>query len=116
MMKYVAVMIFIIISSADGDQVRINPNETKDLYFFINLSGRLYYKVQNKSGTNKVKAWWVKGPFGSVEGVGNLVGSGNIPFKGLLWGKLKVSDADSETVIYVTEEAKVANNFPTIHF
>jgi hypothetical protein len=98
------------------DTIKILPGETKQIYFYVNLDGRLYYKIQNKSGTNKVKAWWIKGPFGSVEGISDLVGTGNIPFKGLLWGRLKVSNADSETMIYVTEEAQVANNFPTIHF
>jgi len=31
-----------------------------------------------------VQAWWIKGPFGS-EGIPDLVGAGNIPFKGLIW-------------------------------
>ena len=88
----------------------------KVAFYFINLSGRLFYKIGNKSGTNKVRAWWIKGPFGSVEGIPDLVGSGYIRFKVLIWGKLKVAGADSETIIYVTEDAKVGTNFPPIHF
>lgn len=98
------------------DTILLSPNETKVAFYYINLKGRLFYKIGNKTGTNKVKAWWIKGPFGSVEGIPDLVGSGSIPFKGLLWGKLKVSGADSETKIFVTEDAEVATKFPSIHF
>ena len=98
------------------DTIILNPNETKVAFYYINLSGRLFYRIGNKSGTNRVKSCWIKGLFGSVEGIPDLVGNGNIPFKGLLWGKLKVSGADSETTIYVTEDAKVARNFPGISF
>jgi hypothetical protein len=98
------------------ETIQLNPNETKVAFYYINLTGRLFFKIGNKSGTNRVKAWWIKGPFGSVEGIPDLVGSGSIPYKGLLWGKLKVSEADSETIIYLTEDSKVANNFPSIHF
>ncbi|HWJ30212.1 MAG TPA: hypothetical protein VNS32_26995, partial [Flavisolibacter sp.] len=84
------------------DMILLHPDETKVAFYFINLKGRLFYKIGNKAGTNKVKAWWVKGLFGSVEAIPDLVDSGYIPFKGLLWGKLKVSNAESETVIYLT--------------
>lgn len=97
------------------DTIILNPNETKVAFYYINLSGRLFYKIGNKSGTNRVRAWWIKGPFGSVEGIPDLVGNGNMPFKGLLWGKLKVSGADSQTTIYVTEDAQVGKSFPPIH-
>lgn len=113
---YILTLIVVLFTYEPFDTITVQPNETKKIYSYINLKGTLHYKIQNKSGTNKVKAWWVKGPFGSVEGVGDLVGSGSIPFKGLVWGKLKVSGADSETIIYVTEQAGVASNFPSIHF
>jgi len=55
------------------DTILLNPNETKVAFYYINLSGKLFYKVGNKSGSNKVKAWWIKGPFGSVEGIPDLI-------------------------------------------
>ncbi len=98
------------------DKIVLLPDETKVAFYFINLKGRLFYKIGNKSGTNRIKAWWVKGPFGSVQSIPDLIGNGNTPFKGLLWGRLKVSGADSETIIYVSEDARVALKFPSIEF
>jgi hypothetical protein len=98
------------------DTITLNPGEEKTAFFFINLKGRLFYKITNRSGTNKVNARWVKGPFGSSEDIGVLANAGNIPFKGLLWGKLKISNADSETRMQVTEDAQVAQTFPDISF
>lgn len=98
------------------DNVTVNPGEKKTAFWYINLSGRLFFKITNKSGTNLLSASWIKGPFGSEENIGELTGSGKIDFKGILWGKLKVFDADSATVIQVSEDALVAHNFPPVNF
>jgi len=98
------------------ESIIVQPGETKTAYWFVNLSGTLYYKINNRSGTHKLKAQWVKGPFGSTEDIPDLYLQGNIPFKGFIWGKLKVFGADSETVMQVTDSARVASNFPSIHF
>lgn len=94
----------------------LHPNQTKVIYFYFNLKGKVYYRISNKSGSNKIICWWVKGPFGAVEGIGTLRNNGNIPFKGLVWGKLKASGADSETKILITDNSAIASNFPSIHF
>jgi hypothetical protein len=98
------------------DKITLNIGETKTAYFFINLSGRVYFKVQNQSKTNTVMAWWIKGPFGLKETLPNLVSGGSVPLKGVVWGKLKVSGADSETIIYITDQASIATQFPKIEF
>lgn len=94
----------------------LHPNETKDIYFFINLNGSVFYKIVNKSSTNRIKGWWLKGPFGSKEDIGTLSNTGSTPFKGLIWGRLKAYGADSETTILITESAQVAINFPSINY
>jgi len=81
-----------------------------------NLSGDVYYKITNKSGTNKLNAWWVKGPFGSVEGIGIITGFGRAKFKGLLWGKLRAGGADSETIVQITDQSSIATSFPKLNF
>ena len=96
--------------------IKINPNEIKTAYWFINLKGKIYFKINNKSGSNRLKAWWVKGPFGTVENIPDLILKGQTPYLGIGWGKLKVSGADSETIMFVTESAQVASNFPSVQF
>lgn len=98
------------------ETININPGETKTIYFFINLKGKVFLKIRNRSQTNKITCWWVKGPFGSVEGIGEIIGGGTLAFKGLLWGKLKASNVDSETTIMITDQASVAATFPDTHF
>ena len=98
------------------DSVTLQPGKSQVAFWYVNLSGKLHYKVTSKSGKNWVKAWWVKGPFGTVEGIPELVNNGTIVFKGIVWGKLKVEAIDSETVVQVSEDARVAANFPTITF
>ncbi|MFD1000210.1 hypothetical protein ACFQ21_12885 [Ohtaekwangia kribbensis] len=98
------------------EKIQLNPGEIKTIYFYINLKGRVFVKVRNKSGTNKINCWWVKGPFGSIDSVGDIESSAALEIKGLVWGKLKASYADSETIIYVTDKADIASNFPSIEF
>lgn len=105
-----------ISNSPNYQTIILLPGETKVLYYYVNLSGRIFYRIINKSGTNKINCWWVKGPFGTVQGIGQLINSGSTPSKGLLWGKLKVSGADSETTILISDQASVAINFPSIHY
>ena len=93
------------------ETIYISPNETKVIYFYINISGKLYFKITNKSGTNSLGMRWIKGPFGTVENLGKVQGQGSLEFKGFIWGKLKALDADSETMIQITERAEVAHNF-----
>jgi hypothetical protein len=96
--------------------IQLNPRETKTIFLFINLTGKVFLKIGNRSQSNKITCWWVKGPFGSVENLGDISGSAVLEFKGLIWGKLRASGADSETVIIVTENASIAASFPDIHF
>lgn len=98
------------------ETIELNPGETKNIFFYINLKGELRYKISNESGTNKLTFWWVRGPFGTVKGLGELVGEGTLKYDGFLWGKLKASSADSRTFVQVTERSNVNQKFPPIHF
>lgn len=98
------------------DKFILSPGETKIVYFFLNLDGRVYFKIRNQSKSNRLKAWWIKGPFGSEEAIPDLVSGGSVDMKGVLWGKLKVGGADSRTIIYITDQAKISYSFPDIKF
>lgn len=95
--------------------INIKKGETKEIYFYLNLNGVLFYKIVNKSGSNRVKCWWIKGPFGAREDIGYLSNSGSTKFKGFFWGKLNGS-ADSDTKIIVSEYSDIFISSPSIHF
>jgi hypothetical protein len=91
----------------------IHPGERREIYQHINAKGKVYYKIANTSGTNTLEFYWTKGPFGSNEHLGNLTGEGAIDISGLIWGRLKVRGADSQTKVCITDSPSVAHNFPT---
>ena len=98
------------------DKHQISKGTSKTVYSHINSKRFVFYKIQNKSGNHKAKFWWVKGPFGSIEKVGVLSGSGKIKIKGTLWGKLRVGEINSDTLIQIHDDPRVNTNFPTIEF
>lgn len=94
----------------------ILPGQRVEIYRHYNGAGNVYYKINNKSGTNRINMWWTVGPFGSNKRLGFLSDRGSIEIKGFIWGRLKVGEADSETVIQIHDDPNVAMNFPPIHF
>jgi hypothetical protein len=101
---------------SDWKTIELLPGETKVLEWWVNLSGRLYVRIQNESGTNSLNCWWITGPFGSVQSIGTLVGFADLELPGFGWGKLKANSADSKTTVWVTELAQVAGAWPKIPF
>ncbi len=37
--------------------ITLKHSEVKVIYFYINLKGNGFYKILNKSGTNKINCW-----------------------------------------------------------
>ncbi len=97
-------------------KIEINPSETKDAYFHINSKGHLTFKIESEDGNNSLKAWWIKGPFGTVEQIGFISGVGYTEIKGTLWGKLRITNAQSRTIILLSENTEPNFNFPPIEF
>ncbi|WP_162344183.1 hypothetical protein [Cyclobacterium salsum] len=91
----------------------IRPGECKEIYKHFNAKGKVFFKIANTSGTNQLKFYWTKGPFGSNEHLGYLAREGVLDISGLIWGRLKVSGADSITKVCVTDNPQVAHSFST---
>lgn len=98
------------------DTFRITTGKTITVYSHLNAKGHVFFKIQNEVGDNKAKFWWVKGPFGSIEKIGVLSGTGKITIKGTLWGKLRIGDIHSETLVQIHDNPRVNTNFPSINF
>ncbi len=97
-------------------KIRVEAGQNKTIYSHLNASGHVFFRISNKSNTNKAKLWWVKGPFGSIENLGEFKGTGKIKIKGVLWGKLRIGQLDSSTVVQVHDDPRVNTNFPSIEF
>ena len=98
------------------DTYIINKGSSKTVYFHVNADGFVFYKIQNESGTNKAKFWWVAGPFGSIKDVGFVKATGKLKIKGTLWGKLRIGHLDSKTIVQIHDQPRVGMNFPEINF
>jgi hypothetical protein len=95
-------------------QVRIPAGQTVDVWFGANVSGKLYYSIASRDGSNAVNFWWIKWGFGSVEQLGVHHGAGlfDIPiswWKGIFSAKLRASAA-SDTIIHIQENTSLNAN------
>jgi hypothetical protein len=98
---------------------RMKKGENIRLWRGVNVNGKVYYKIGNRSGTDRLKLWWVNRPIGSIDRVGFRQDSGEVKIpRGFLKtiNDLKAGHADSDTVIYISEDIKIATNFPPIRF
>ena len=98
------------------DTYIINKGSSKTVYFHVNADGFVFYKIQNESGTNKAKFWWVAGPFGSIKDVGFVKATGKLKIKGTIWGRLRIGSIKSETIIQIHDDARINTKFPSIDF
>lgn len=94
----------------------INQNKKEEVYFHLNAKGTVYFNIKNDSGSNKLYFWWTLGPFGKTKRLGYLENKGTIKIEGIIWGRLKVANADSRTILQIHDDPNVAMNFPAIKF
>jgi len=100
-------------------EVKIPAGQTVDVWFGVNIKGQVSYAIRTRDGSNSLRMWWVKYPFGSVDQLGVLSNQGklSIPiswWKGVVSAKLRGS-AGSDTLVLVGENAEVDATV-TFHF
>jgi hypothetical protein len=102
---------------SDIRQIEILPGQVTVVYKHMNAKGKLIVKVSSEFGDGILDFWWVKGPFGSVEGLGRLSGTNILEIKGLGWGKLKARARDTRVILQIVETmTSSAVSFPPIKF
>jgi hypothetical protein len=109
------------VSGAQKPQVReikIPAGKSSDLWFGINVTGKLNYSICTRDGSNKLRMWWIMEPLGTVKQLGSLANTGTLKIPSALdasiSAKLRAS-ATSDTVIYIGENVSIANSV-TFHW
>jgi hypothetical protein len=105
-------------SADDSVQIiDVLPDQSSDVYFFINLKGKLYLKIAAE-GDNKPCAefWWIKWGFGTIETIGQRCNEFvlDIPEASIadpvISGKLRTSGAHYRLKIGVSADEGVAHD------
>lgn len=106
-------------SAADYQIIDVQPGETVDVYFEINLSGQLILRIATQAGPGCAELWWITWPLGSINSLGKKCGSVqlNIPgwFDLAMSAKLRAAGVDAPTKIVAASSEQVAN-FVTLHW
>jgi hypothetical protein len=102
------------VRAADYQLIAVNPGQSVDVYFEINLSGTLTLRVETITGPGCAEFWWITWPFGNIHSLGRLCGTTRISVPGLsqlaISGKLRASGVTKPTKIIAAANERVANS------
>lgn len=106
--------------AADYTTIWIDPGKTADVYWAVNLSGRVYLAADRDGQPACLDYWWIAWPFTQIKGLGRVCGRATFDLPGLsnvaIGGKLRAGGADARTRIRGTADERVAHRFPEISF
>jgi hypothetical protein len=99
-------------------EIRIPAGQTVDLWFGVNVTGKVSYAIRTKDGTNTIHMWWILEPTGRVKQLGKRSNDGSLKIPGLtaasVSAKLRGS-ATVDTVVYIGENVSVDHSL-TFHW
>lgn len=104
--------LWVVPANAQAPQViKIAKGQTADIWFGVNVSGKVHLAVRTRDGSNKVNMWWLTWGVGSTNNLGQWGPNGdlNIPiswWKGVVSAKLR-GRASQETVVYVSDKVAI---------
>jgi hypothetical protein len=106
--------------SADCETRWIEPGFNVDVYWSINLSGRVYLAADIDSQPACLDYWWIAWPFTQIKTLGRFCGRVTFDIPGLgdlaIGGKLRAGGAAARTRLRGTASESVAHQFPEIRF
>lgn len=96
-------------------EIRIPAGQARDIWWGVNVSGKVNYVIRSRDGSNTAKFWWIKWGVGSIEKIGEMhdEGSLTIPirwFLGVVSAKLRAS-ATVDTVVRIEENSTPDKGF-----
>jgi hypothetical protein len=94
--------------------VRIPKGESADIWFGVNVTGKVSIRVVTRDGSNKLNLWWITWGVGSAQSLGNYGPAGDLPipitwWKGVISARLR-GQASSDTVVYFSDKVQVDKN------
>jgi hypothetical protein len=105
--------------AAEVQIVDVRPGQSADVFFEVNLSGRVYVKIVSQAGLGCADLWWITWPLGNIRQAGRKCGSASLEIPGLskiaVSSKLRAGGVSAPTKIVFAATAQVANSV-TIHW
>jgi hypothetical protein len=107
-------------AGADFQVISVESGHNTDVYFEINVSGKVYLAIYAPPGGDAcANFWWIKFPLGSIKDLGRHCGTVSLEIPGLaeltLSAKLRVGTAKQPLKIIAAANEKVARSV-TVHF
>jgi hypothetical protein len=99
-------------------EIKVSGGKSADLWLGVNVSGKVYYSIASRDGSNTMKMWWIIQPLGRVTQLGSLHENGSIDIPDLLKASVSAKlrgSATSDTVVYIRENVKIDGHV-TFHF
>lgn len=113
---FIAAMISSSALAADYKTVWIDKGGSADIYWEINLAGKVYLAADHEGSPACLDYWWIAWPFGNIKQLGRHCGRVEFSLPGLtsfsVAAKLRAGGADSRTRVIGTSSESVANSFP----
>src|SRR5579864_6609087 len=115
--RVTAALLFIATSAmAQQTQIiKVPQGQSADLWFGVNVTGKVYVQIATRDGMNRMKLWWVKWGIGATEDLGSRgpISALEIPiawWKGLVSAKLR-GVATSDTVVRISDRIEIDKSF-----
>lgn len=100
--------------AADFQIVEVQPGQNVDVFFQINLYGRVFVRIETRNGIGCADFWWILWPLGNVRQIGRQCGSADFEIPGLLdfsiSSKLRAGGVSETTKIAIAANAQVAHS------
>jgi hypothetical protein len=110
----------VVARAADYETIWVDPRQNVDIYWEINLSGKVFLASDFDGQPACLNYWWITWPLGRKLDLGRHCGRATFALPGLgsfaVGGKLVAGGADSKTRIRGTADEAVALKFPEISF
>jgi hypothetical protein len=98
----------------------IAAGDTADIFFEINIAGKVYLSIRGRSGSECVDLWWIRWPLGSVDRLGKRCGNIALKIPGLadtsVAAKLRGRAINGPVKIVGSSNESVAFDFPPFSF
>ncbi|WP_156439830.1 hypothetical protein [Bradyrhizobium valentinum] len=100
--------------AVDFQVVEVQPGQNVDVFFQINLSGKVYTRIETRNGPGCANFWWILWPFGNIRELGKQCGFADFEIPGLfdfsVSSKLRAGGVSELTKVGFAADAQVARS------
>jgi hypothetical protein len=100
-------------SSVSTKKINVRAGQAADLWFGINVTGKVHFAIRTRDGNNKTQMWWIMEPLGTVKRLGTVADHGTLEIPGKMKGSISAKlrgKALVDTIVYIGENVEVDNS------